>query len=55
MKTSFVSILALASSFMGVMSAPTAEVSIEKRASDPTTLVTSLLATVQVYTAQISK
>ncbi|KAL9108698.1 MAG: hypothetical protein Q9187_008259, partial [Circinaria calcarea] len=54
MKTSFVSILALATSLMGVMSAPTAEVSIEKRASDPVSLVTNLLASVQVYTAQIN-
>ncbi|KAL9100493.1 MAG: hypothetical protein Q9187_009357 [Circinaria calcarea] len=54
MKTSFISILALATSLMGVMSAPTAEVSIEKRASDPISLVINLLATVQVYTAQIN-
>ena len=55
MKASFVSILALASTFMGVLSHPTIEVAIEKRAADPLSVVTALSSTVSVYTAEISK
>ncbi|MCJ1314463.1 hypothetical protein MMC25_008145 [Agyrium rufum] len=57
MRTSFIAILALASSFTGVFSAPVAEIpqdaALVKR-EDPLTVLTDLYATVQGYTAKIN-
>ena len=56
MRTAFISVLALATSFLSVSAAPTADRALlDKRASDPTDIVDGLYSTVQGYTGQISK
>ena len=53
MRTTFLSVLALASSFVSVIAAPVESASLVKRA-DPTDIITSLATTVQGFDAQIS-
>jgi hypothetical protein len=56
MKTSFVSILALASTFVGVLSAPApAPAPLEKRAFDGVSLISGLNAQIQPYLSSIGK
>ncbi|MCJ1480478.1 hypothetical protein MMC06_000633 [Schaereria dolodes] len=54
MKTSCITVLALASSLMDTIAHPTIDFAVEKRAADPVALVSSLHSAVSVYTAKIN-
>ncbi|MCJ1225884.1 hypothetical protein MMC12_002533 [Toensbergia leucococca] len=54
MKTTFFSFLTLATSITNVLSLPTSDTGLVKRASDPMDIVTSLYSTVQTHDAQIN-